>query len=225
MVLLTALAVVFSCGCTKSDDPNNGDGTYNGHAYVDLGLPSGTLWATCNVGADMPEGFGDYFACGETTPKTTYEWSNYRYCNGNKNQLTKYCSNANYGYNGFTDNLTALQSIDDAATANWGSGWCMPTKDQLSELLNYTAITEYMQNGVKGLLFTASNGKSLFLPAAGGKFTSGDGGGVHCCYWSCSVKNSEAWMLYYGSDMLNSYNTWRNPRYAGQSVRPVRSTH
>lgn len=77
--------------------------------YVDLGLPSGTLWATCNVGADTPEGYGDYFAWGETQPKTTYNWSTYRYCNGDYVKLTKYCGNSSYGYNGFTDDLTVLQ--------------------------------------------------------------------------------------------------------------------
>lgn len=74
-----------------------------------------------------------YFTWGETQPKTTYNWSTYRYCNGsydqlNNNQLTKYCNNSSYGYNGFTDTLTILLPEDDAATANWGSDWCMPTK-------------------------------------------------------------------------------------------------
>ena len=82
--------------CDPEEEPNNGDnngvGTYNGHNYVDLGLPSGTLWAACNVGANTPEEYGDYFAWGETAPKTTYNWSNYKYCNGGDgwNTLTKY---------------------------------------------------------------------------------------------------------------------------------------
>ena len=97
---------------------NSGGGSGDEHAYVDLGLPSGTLWATCNVGADTPEGYGDYFAWGETQPKDVYNWSNYQYCNGSHDQLTKYCNNSSYGYNGFTDNLTTLQPGDDAATAN-----------------------------------------------------------------------------------------------------------
>ena len=125
------VAMMFVAGCTPEDGPNNeggdiGGNTYNGHEYVDLGLPSGTLWATCNVGADTPEGYGDYFAWGETTPKTTYNWNTYKYCNGGEglNTLTKYCSDSNFGYNGFTDNLTVLQLMDDdAATVNWGSGW------------------------------------------------------------------------------------------------------
>ena len=138
MLAVTAMLVV---GCTKPDEPGNGGnggnnggngggGTYNGHEYVDLGLPSGTLWATCNVGAETPEGYGDYFAWGETELKTTYNLSTYKYTNGSYDQLTKYCSNSSYGYNGFTDTLTVLLPEDDAATANWGDGWCMPTADQ-----------------------------------------------------------------------------------------------
>ena len=88
------------------------------HEYVDLGLPSGLLWATCNVGADTPEAYGDYFAWGETEPKNTYNLSTYQYANGTFDdpQLTKYCNNPSYGYNGFTDNLTTLlQSSSNSA--------------------------------------------------------------------------------------------------------------
>ena len=82
------LMMIFAVSCTKQ--PNNVSGNYNGHDYVDLGLPSGTLWATCNVGAEVSEGYGDYFAWGETEPKTVYDWTNYKYCNGDSDQLTKY---------------------------------------------------------------------------------------------------------------------------------------
>ena len=74
------------------------------HEWVDLGLPSGTLWATCNVGANAPEEYGDYFAWGETEPKEVYSWTNYKWCNGDYNTMTKYCSNSDYGANGFVDN-------------------------------------------------------------------------------------------------------------------------
>ena len=137
------------------------------HAYVDLGLPSGLLWAACNVGANAPEEYGDYFAWGETQPKDVYNWSTYQYCMGSNNTLTKYCTDPNYGYNGFTDNLTILLPEDDAATANWGNGWRMPTKEEWQELLDNTTVTWTQQNGVNGRLFTGSNGNSLFLPAAG----------------------------------------------------------
>ena len=90
---------------TTEEQPS-GNGTYNGHDYIDLGLPSGTLWATCNVYAETPEGLGSYFAWGETTTKADYDWSTYKYCNGSENTLTKYCNDANYGYNGYSDELT-----------------------------------------------------------------------------------------------------------------------
>ena len=194
--------------------------------YVDLGLPSGLLWATCNVGADSPEEYGDYFAWGETTPKDTYYWSNYQYCNGSQITLTKYCNDANYGNNGFTDNLTPLSPEDDAATANWGSDWRMPTWEEWEELYNNRTQTWTTQNGVNGRLFTAANGNSLFLPAAGCIMDDGfehvSGTGL---YWSSSLDTdfpSLAWYYYFdfysGNDGMDDFYI----RYFGQSVRPVR---
>ena len=194
------------------------------HGYVDLGLPSGLLWASCNVGADNPEDYGDYFAWGETTPKDTYNWSTYQYCNGSNNTLTKYCNNSNYGYNGFTDNLTTLEPSDDAATANWGSGWRMPTKEEWQELYNNTTVTWTTQNGVNGRLFTAANGNSLFLPAAGYRGNSSlYSAGSFGVYWSSSLYTdnpSRAWSFYFGSGYTIMYSYDRN---YGQSVRAVRS--
>ena len=197
----------------------------NDHAYVDLGLPSGLLWATCNVGASSPEDYGDYFAWGETQPKDIYNWSTYQYCNGDYNTLTKYCNNSSYGYNGFTDNLTTLEPMDDAATANWGSNWRMPTKAECQELYNNTTVTWTTQNGVNGRLFTASNGNSLFLPAAGYRLHSSlyDAGG-YGDYWSSSLYTgypNDAWGLnFYSGICYMDYNY----RYYGRSVRPVRSS-
>ena len=186
------LMMVFALGCTKPDEPNNGgnnsgqndtivepnnggendsiidnSGTLNGHDYVDLGLPSGTLWATCNVGAEVPEDYGDYYAWGETEPKTTYDWSTYKYCEGDYDLLTKYCSESRYGYNGFTDDLYDLQPSDDAATVNWGEGWRMPDGAEGLELLNNCDHRWDSINGVSGLLVIGNNGNTLFLPAAG----------------------------------------------------------
>ena len=96
-----------------------------GYEWVDLGLPSGTLWATCNVGANSPEEYGDYFAWGETQTKNVYNWGVYRLCGGSQNTMKKYCTNSSYG---MVDNLTALESEDDAATVNWGSEWQTPTQ-------------------------------------------------------------------------------------------------
>ncbi|MBO5975390.1 MAG: hypothetical protein J6P95_06730, partial [Paludibacteraceae bacterium] len=100
-------------------------GTENGFGYIDLGLPSGLKWATCNVGADSPEEYGDYFAWGETTSKTTYDWSTYKWCNGSYYTMTKYCDNSYYG---IVDDKTVLDPEDDAAFVNMGGSWRMPTK-------------------------------------------------------------------------------------------------
>ena len=207
---------------------SGGGGGGDEHAYVDLGLPSGTLWATCNVGADAPVEYGDYFAWGETTPKDTYNLGTYQYCNGSASllTLTKYCSNSSYGYNGFTDNLTTLLPEDDAATANWGSDWRMPTKEEWQELYNNTTVTWTTQNGVNGRLFTASNGNSLFLPHAGYRWhVELDIAGDYGNYWSSSLNTDspiDAWGCYFNSSStgVGEYGY----RYVGRSVRAVRSS-
>lgn len=182
-------------------------------AYVDLGLPSGLLWATRNVGANAPEKFGDYFAWGETTPKYGYTWENYQYYDGSN--LTKYTG---------SDGLVTLLPEDDAATVNWGGNWRMPTKEEFEELYNNTTVTWTEQNGVNGLLFTASNGKSLFLPAAGEfnyyVISINDGE-----YWSRSLSTdnpSNAWGVCFNSFGLNQ-NGYAD-RFNGRTIRPVRAT-
>jgi hypothetical protein len=196
-----------------------------GHGYVDLGLPSGTLWATCNIGATASEDYGDYFAWGETQPKDTYNWSNYQYCMGSYNTLTKYCYNSSCGNNGFTDNLYLLQSDDDAATINWGSDWRMPTQYEWMELYYNTTVTWTTQSGVNGRLFTASNGNSLFLPAAG--FRSNDeltDAGDWGYYSSSSLSTAYpyySWGFRFDSGNYDMGN--RRSRGYGQIVRAVRS--
>ncbi len=201
------------------------------HEYVDLGLPSGTLWATCNIGAENPEDYGDYFAWGETegynSGKTTFDWSTYMYCNGSQTTLTKYCNKSSYGYNGFTDTLTELESTDDAAYANWGADWRMPSKEQFDELINssYTTTTWTTQNGVYGRKITSkSNGNSIFLPETGYRDGSSlNRGGSSSYYWSRTLYTSgasHAYALYF--DSINIYTNISYNRYNGRSVRPVR---
>ena len=215
-------------GEDKSFTTEIGNGTYNGHDYVDLGLPSGTLWATCNVGAETPEEFGDYFAWGETQPKEVYGVSTYKWCEwsivDHHTRLTKYCNKASSGYNGFTDNLTILLPEDDAATANWGSGWRMPTKEQCQELLDNTSCIRTTQNDVVGFLFTASNGNSLFLPAAGycEEDILGGASGIYGFYWSSSLYADNpfhAWYIYF----ITYCDIHDKGRALGKSVRAVRS--
>ena len=194
------------------------------HAYVDLGLPSGTLWATCNVGANVPEEYGDYFAWGETQPKDVYNWDTYQYCMGSYNTLTKYCNDPNFGYNGFTDNLTTLLPEDDAATANWGDGWRMPTRQEWQELLNNTTVTWTQQNGVNGRLFTALNGNSIFVPVAGYRLNDGlEDVGWYGYYWSSWLYTDSPLLAWYFSFSSNYNNMSGNARICGFSVRAVRS--
>ena len=202
--------------------------------YVDLGLPSGTLWATCNVGADNPEDYGLYFAWGETTGYTSdtsdghsYNWANYQWCNGSSSTFTKYCYNSSYGYDGFTDTLTELEPEDDAAYVNWGSEWRMPSYDQIQELLNssYTTTTWTTVNGVNGRLVTGSNGNSIFLPAEGYRneaslYNAGSGGS----YWSRTLYASDPSYVCYLSFNSSGIYTGRSSRYYGRSVRPVRAS-
>ena len=195
-----------------------------GHEWVDLGLPSGTLWATYNVGASKPEEYGDYFAWGETTPKSTYDWSTYKWCNGSNNTMTKYCTQSKYGYNGFTDNLTELQPADDAATANWGSPWRMPSLDQIQELCNssYTTSEWTQLNGVNGFKVTSkSNGNSIFLPVAGYLYgTSLLYASSEGYYWSSSLTPDKDGSAYY----LKFYSGLCSFTYSGRNCgRPVRA--
>ena len=129
---------------TTEENGGGGGGSSDDHDYVDLGLPSSLLWATCNVGANAPEECGDYFAWGETAPKDVYSWSTYQYYDGGN--LVKYTG---------SDGLTTLLPEDDAATANLGNGWRMPTKEEWQELYQNTTNTWTTQNGVNGRLFTA----------------------------------------------------------------------
>ncbi len=205
--------------------------TLEDYEYVDLGLPSGTLWATCNIGATVPEDKGDVFAWGETQPRkypNISGWTNYKYCQGDYNQLTKYCTSYEYGYNGFIDNLVVLESMDDAATFNWGEEWCMPTKVQWEELIQNTTNEWTTLNGVNGRLFSSSNGNSLFLPGVGISIEKECGRDSYPgFYWSsslCSDNNFEsswkAWELVFNMEQIKMVK-W--PRDYAARIRPVRS--
>lgn len=185
MTLLIALMVT---GCSPEEEPNNGGGDnngggngggndntevlINGHAYVDMGLPSGLLWATCNIGAERAEEYGEYYSWGETQTKETYDDWRYKYLSMDDNDvfhLTKYCDDPSCGYQGYTDTLHFLEPVDDVAAVNWGEGWHVPSFNDMVELLTHCMWSAATQDGVKGFLFTASNGGSLFFPAAGCK--------------------------------------------------------
>lgn len=192
------------------------------HEWVDLGLSSGTLWATCNVGANSPEEYGDYFAWGETSPKSIYDWSTYKWCISDS-KMTKYCSTPNYGT---VDNLFQLELEDDAAYVNWGSSWRTPTRYQAEELATQCSWKGYAVNGIGGWLGTGPNGNTLFLPAAG-YFSSNSHiyPGSHGMYWSSTVGNAapqsyRLWLYYINVECAN-----RSNRCLGCTVRPVRVLH
>jgi len=184
-------------------------GQSNGHDWVDLGLPSGTKWATCNVGAETPEGYGDYFAWGETTTKESYVRGTYTYYDEAGLHLNK--------YNG-QDSITILESTDDAATAIWGASWRMPTAEEFDELQNNCTVIWTNQNGINGNLFVGSNGNSIFMPSADCSYAGISGYGY---YWSSSLYThiiSEAICLRFNSEYCYLYHIYRS---YGLSVRPV----
>ena len=224
-IAAVALAIVFCFGLViylKGRTPNLQSDDISSGPYVDLGLPSGTLWASCNIGANAPEEYGDYFAWGETETKSDYDWETYKYCNGDYNKLTKYCNDSDYGNNGYTDSRTTLERSDDAASVNWGSDWCMPTQEQFHELRDKCEWAWVSLNGKEGYKIEGTNGNSLFLPAAGyRRGTDLDYVGSYGYYWSRSLHESYpnlARCLYFYSSGVD----WYGDRYYGRTVRPVR---
>ena len=197
---------------------------YNGHEYVDLGLLSGLKWASMNVGATKPEEYGYYFSWGETVPKEVYDWSTYKWCNGAYNKLTKYCTYSSYWDSTEPiDNKTTLDLEDDAARANWGGSWRMPTDAEWTELMYYCTWTWTTQNGVYGRLVTSKiNSNSIFLPAAGVRSGADlvDGGG-YGFYWYSSLITDYPCSAFYVRFFSGDVYRRGIFRADGSSVRPV----
>lgn len=188
----------------------------NGHGCVDLGLS--VKWATMNVGATTPEDNGYYFAWGEVSTKSEYTWATYKFCNGIDNTMTKYCIDSTYGT---VDGKAVLDLEDDAACANWGGNWRMPTNAEWSELRVNCTWTDTTQNEVSGYKVTGSNGNSIFLPRAGMRYKSRlTDVGSFGHYWSsslCDFLGNRAYVLF-----INAYySSYYDERYNGFSVRPV----
>lgn len=196
----------------------------NGHGYVDLGLS--VLWATANVGGDYPEEYGNYYAWGETEPKSNYNWSTYIYCNGTDTVITKYNSDNYFG--SVVDNKTVLESEDDVAHVVWGGDWRIPTKEEFSDLINNCTWTWTTENGISGYLITSKipgyTDRSVFLPAAGQYYDRNlQNQGTDCAYWTSSRvtisgESNRAWV--HGYD-YKSHGLWMYYRCHGRPVRPV----
>ena len=203
---------------TQNNVTNLGDGVYliNGHKFVDLGLPSGLLWATCNIGDKAATDDGNYYAWGETATKDTYyNWSTYKYGSLYVN-MTKYTS---------TDSKTVLENSDDAAYVNWGSSCRMPTRTEFDELCNkenctwiWTSKTTSSNETINGYEVTSKkNGNSIFLPASGCRFESNlDYHGSSGYYWSSTLNSSLTSYAY-----TLGFSSYYYFRYDGRTVRPV----
>lgn len=201
------LCVLCSCGSGNSKKNAAPANVHEGHEWVDLGLPSGLKWATCNVGASTPGDYGNYYAWGETSTKAEYTHLNY----------------TSYGKSG--SNIGGNSSCD-AARANWGGSWRMPTKAEFQELVDNCTWTWTTQNGKDGYKVTGPNRNSIFLPAAGSRgygdalYHDGEGGE----YWSSSSFESDTDA--YDTYQLSFYEggryvfCWGDPSL-GLSVRPV----
>lgn len=206
VILFVSLCVMFSCKPEEDDSAITPQANkINGHEYVDLGLPSGLKWATCNVGASKPEEYGYYFAWGETAHKTEYTGGNSIF----GHEMNDISGNPQY----------------DAARANWGGSWRMPREYEMEELLDYCEWEWTQKNGVNGYKVIGRNGKIIFLPAAGYR----DGSSLYYAgsdgyYWSSTPNDYYgdkcAYSLNFDSGNQDTYDDWHSRLY-GLSVRPV----
>ena len=211
------------------DDPSDYVqlGNTNEHEYVNLGLPSGTLWATTNVGATSPHDIGLFFAWGETeghgadvSDDYLFDWDSYKWAEvvGEDSYLTKYCVDSKRGLDGFSDLKYVLDLEDDAATANWGEEWRTPSLTQFKELQQYCTWEPDEVHGVPGYRVTGDNGNSIFLPETGWRIDElyNPGG----AYWARDAKpDGDGGACQFAWDDWGSYEY--GGRCNGQCVRPV----
>ena len=175
---------------------------------IDLGLPSGTMWACCNVGASSPDAFGGYYAWGEVEEKESYSWDSYTLFDDEKGQMSF-----------IGDDIAG--SRYDVASVEWGASWCMPSKDQITELKDRCLLLKWISYGGKnGLVMIGPNWNTLFLPAAGHRsydYLSFEG--TNGYYWSSSQRDLyDAYFILFSSDYI-TYNF--STRTNGLPVRPV----
>lgn len=218
--ILYTLIGLLTIVCGMECSAQTVSGQMEGHDYVDLGLPSGTKWATCNVGANTPTEYGEYFAWGETKPKSYYKTQK------NSTWMAVEASDikAKHVIDGIKDTIRPsvghLNAKYDAATANWGEAWRMPTVDELNELKIHCQWDWTILKGINGFKVTGSNGNSIFLPAAGYLFPDPLSVGEVCSYWSSSLSdgNLTSFCIYVHTRCFNLFAVNRN---TGSSIRPV----
>ena len=185
--------------------------------YVDLGLPSGTLWAACNVGASSPEGYGSFYAWGETNVKDTYSWSNYLYASGSQSSVQ------NIGTH-------IAGTMFDVATQTLGNDWVMPTLNQANELLEKCTATIATLNGVKGVQLKGPNGNTIFIPMTGYKYDAKySANGTQCYLWTdtkdivTNVAYKSMSLFFDCKSSTASVTTTAAPRRSGVIVRAVKA--
>jgi len=219
-VFLLILAVV-SLGLAvyaKGDGGEEPSKAPEGVEAVDLGLS--VKWANMNVGAKRSTGYGTYFAWGETQPKSYYSWNTYTWSKGDGQLPSKYSNN---------DRMFQLTPSDDAARANWGGKWRMPTKEEYEELINPDNCSwEWTtKDGVNGYKVTGKRtGKSIFLPITGFRFYENvQFRGIYGIYWTSSLYTtspSKAWCLEFDfSDISVHYGNLSGNRFSGRCIRAV----
>ena len=227
LLLLTGItSIVFAANVNATENESFRIITISGkadkHTYVDLGLPSGTLWATCNVGANNATEPGNFYAWGETEPKEEYSWQTYKWT-GKQKVINKYNNNQNYGN---PDNKYVLDAEDDAATVNWGKKWRTPTSEELTELrihCNWEWTRNYNGTGAVGRIgISKTNGNIIFLPAGGYRFSTNvkseneDGG-----YWSSTLCENYSYRSYSFNFRDINVEWHHSRRFSGRNVRPV----
>ena len=217
-LLLMGFSLCVFQACSDDDEEpmpllENCNVLVSGHEAVDLGLS--VKWATCNLGSETPEEYGEYYAWGETETKSDYNWNTYKWCNISNeiHTLTKYSETI--------DNQTTLTPSDDAATIKWGKRWRMPTKKETEELLNKCTWTWTKLNNINGFVIVGPSGRSIFLPAAGSRVgTQLLYSNKYAYYWSSTLinnNNNYAHSLLFYSGEYKGFNS----RFSAHPIRPV----
>ncbi len=212
-----AASIILFAGC-GGDDELEPEPIPEASVAVDLGLPSGTLWAEYNVGAHRPEEAGQLFAWAETSAKTDYTWASYSHCEGSAYDFTKYCTSTKYGV---VDGQREVATHDDAATVLWGAPWRMPTRTEMDELRTRCTWTADTVGGTAGFRVIGQNGNSIFLPVTGyreeGRLTGAETSGF---YWTSGLaaKDSLAYSLYF----YTRPSVESTERFLGKAIRAVR---